>query len=93
MYSRIKRTAVAVAVATALALPGAAMAQTAKEQELEARIAELEKLVREMQAVYGSSERRALRVFHWPRSTHRQMSVADPQIALRLRLRERVAPW
>jgi len=41
-----------------------------------------------MQAVYGSSERRALRVMHWPRSTHRQRSVADPQIALRLRLRE-----
>ena len=50
MDSRIKRSAVAIAVATALALPGAAMAQTAKEQELEARIAELEKLVREMQA-------------------------------------------
>jgi len=50
MDSRIKRTAVAVAVATALALPGAAMAQSAKEQELEARIAELEKLVSEMKA-------------------------------------------
>ena len=50
MDSRIKRSAIAIAVATALALPGAAMAQTAKEQELEARIAELEKLVREMQA-------------------------------------------
>jgi hypothetical protein len=37
-----------MAVATALALPGAAMAQTAKETELEARIAELEKLVSEM---------------------------------------------
>ena len=41
-----------------------------------------------MQAVYGSSERRALRVMNWPRSIHRQRSVADPQIALRLRLRE-----
>jgi hypothetical protein len=50
MDSRIKRTAIAMAVATALALPGAAMAQTAKEQELEARIAELEKLVQEMKA-------------------------------------------
>jgi len=50
MHSRIKRTAVAIAVATALALPGAAMAQTDKEKELEARIAELEKLVSEMMA-------------------------------------------
>jgi hypothetical protein len=50
MDSRIKRTAVAMAVATALALPGAAMAQTAKEAELEARIAELEKLVSEMKS-------------------------------------------
>jgi putative transposase len=41
-----------------------------------------------MQAVYEASERRALRVFRWPRSTHRQESVADPQTALRLRLRE-----
>lgn len=42
-------------------------------------------LVREMQAIYGSSERRALRVMRWPRSTHRQRSVANPLVALRLR--------
>jgi putative transposase len=41
-----------------------------------------------MQAVYGSSERRALRAFSWPRSTHRHKSASDPQFALRLRLRE-----
>jgi putative transposase len=41
-----------------------------------------------MQAVYPTSERRALRVFRWPRSTHRHRSVADPQLPLRLRLRE-----
>jgi len=41
-----------------------------------------------MQLVYRASERRALRVFRWPRSTHRQVSTADPQLALRMRLRE-----
>ena len=41
-----------------------------------------------MQAVYQASERRALRAFHWPRSTHRHKSTKDPQPALRLRLRE-----
>jgi putative transposase len=41
-----------------------------------------------MQAVYQASERRALRVFRWPRSTHRHQSVADPQLPLRLRLRD-----
>lgn len=41
-----------------------------------------------MQAVYRASERRALRVFHWPRSTHRDGTTADPQLPLRLRLRE-----
>jgi putative transposase len=44
-----------------------------------------------MQLVYRTSERRALRVFRWPRSTHRQVSTADPQLALRLRLRELAA--
>lgn len=44
-----------------------------------------------MQAVYRTSERRALRVFQWPRSTHRQVSRADPQLPLRLRLRELAA--
>lgn len=50
MDSRIKRTAIAMAVATALALPGVALAQTDTEKALEARIAELEKLVQEMRA-------------------------------------------
>jgi hypothetical protein len=50
MDSRIKRTATAIAVATALALPGVALAQSDKEQALEARVAELEKLVQELLA-------------------------------------------
>jgi hypothetical protein len=51
MDSRIKRTAIAMAVATALALPGVSLAQaTDKEKALEARVAELEKLVQEMMA-------------------------------------------
>ena len=41
-----------------------------------------------MQAIYRTSERRALRAFQWPRSTHRHVSTRDPQLALRLRLRE-----
>lgn len=41
-----------------------------------------------MQNIYRTSERRALRVFRWPRSTHRHVSTADPQLALRLRLRD-----
>lgn len=41
-----------------------------------------------MEGVYQTSERRALRVFRWPRTTHRSISVADPQVPLRLRLRE-----
>jgi putative transposase len=41
-----------------------------------------------MQAVYRTSERRALRAFTWPRSTHRHRSTRDAQTALRLRLRE-----
>jgi putative transposase len=44
-----------------------------------------------MQALYQASERRALRVFKWPRTTHRHKSVADPQLPLRLRLRELAA--
>ncbi len=44
-----------------------------------------------MQAIYGASERRALRVMKWPRSTHRQKSARDPQLPLRLRLRELAA--
>jgi hypothetical protein len=50
MDSRFKRTATAIAVAAALATPGLALAQTANEKALEARIAELEKLVQEMMA-------------------------------------------
>lgn len=50
MHSSIKRSAVALAVAASLALPGAALAQTDKEKELEARVAELEKLVKDMLA-------------------------------------------
>jgi hypothetical protein len=40
----------ATLAAAALGLPGAALAETAKEQELEARVAELEKLVRQLLA-------------------------------------------
>ena len=38
--------------------------------------------------MYGTSERRALRTFEWPRTTHRYVSRSDPQIPLRMRLRE-----
>ncbi len=48
MDSRIKRTATAIAVATVLAMPGVALAQTDAEKALEARVAELEKLVQQM---------------------------------------------
>ena len=41
-----------------------------------------------MQALYQTSERRALQVMQWPRSAHRYESLADPQLSLRLRLRE-----
>lgn len=37
---------------------------------------------------YQTSERQALRTFGWPRSTHRHQSVADPQYALRIRLKD-----
>jgi putative transposase len=37
---------------------------------------------------YQTSERQALHAFGWPRSTHRQKSVADPQHALRMRLKD-----
>src|SRR5688500_16027512 len=42
------RTQLVVAIATTLAMSGYAQAQTAKEQELEARIEQLERLVREL---------------------------------------------
>jgi len=50
MDFRIKRTATAIAVATALAMPGLALAQTDAEKALEARVAELEKLVQQLSA-------------------------------------------
>lgn len=37
---------------------------------------------------YRISERQALYALGWPRSTHRYVSVADPQEALRMRLKE-----
>ncbi len=37
---------------------------------------------------YQTSERQALEAFGWARSTHRYQSVADPQDALRIRLRD-----
>lgn len=50
MDSKLKRTAMALAIASALALPGVAGAQTDKEQALEARVAELEKIVQQLLA-------------------------------------------
>jgi len=50
MDSRIKRTATAIAVASVLAMPGVALAQTDAEKALEARVAELEKLVQQLSA-------------------------------------------
>ena len=47
---QLTRLVAATLAAAALGLPGGALAQTAKEQELEARVAELEKLVKQMQA-------------------------------------------
>ena len=41
-----------------------------------------------MELAYGISERRACVGLGWPRSSHRYRSVADPQEALRLRLKE-----
>jgi hypothetical protein len=46
----LNRLIAATLATAALGLPAAALAQTAKEQELEARVAELEKLVKQMQA-------------------------------------------
>jgi hypothetical protein len=47
---KLTRLVAATLAAAALGLPAGALAQTAKEQELEARVAELEKLVKQMQA-------------------------------------------
>jgi hypothetical protein len=46
----LTRLVAATLAAAALGLPAGSLAQTAKEQELEARVAELEKLVKQMQA-------------------------------------------
>jgi len=46
----LTRLIAATLATAALGLPAGALAQTAKEQELEARVAELEKLVRQLQA-------------------------------------------
>jgi putative transposase len=48
-------------------------------------------LVREMEGSYQISERRACSNLSYPRSVIRYRSVADPQIALRMRLRELTA--
>jgi hypothetical protein len=48
--SNLRRLVAATLAAAVLGMPGAALAQTAKEQELEARVAELEKLVKQMAA-------------------------------------------
>ena len=48
--STLRRLVAATLAAAVLGMPGAALAQTAKEQELEARVAELEKLVKQMAA-------------------------------------------
>ena len=46
----VRRAPIAVAVLVALCLPASALAQTAKERELEARVAQLEKLVEQLVA-------------------------------------------
>jgi len=48
--STLRRLVAATLAAAVLGMPAAALAQTAKEQELEARVAELEKLVKQMAA-------------------------------------------
>lgn len=48
--ARTHRRLLAMCVVVALLAPGAALAQTAKEQELEARVAQLEKLVEQLVA-------------------------------------------
>jgi putative transposase len=48
-------------------------------------------LVNEMSAAYQVSERRACVAMKWPRSSHRYQSAADPQVALRMRLKELAA--
>ena len=48
--SALRKVVAATLTAAVLGMPAAALAQTAKEQELEARVAELEKLVKQMAA-------------------------------------------
>jgi len=55
----LNRLVAATVAAAALGLPASALAQTAKEQELEARIAELEKLVKQLQATQPSPPAKA----------------------------------
>jgi hypothetical protein len=50
MTSRTQRTAIALAAAATLALPAVALGQTDKERELEARVSELEKIVKQLLA-------------------------------------------
>jgi len=50
LNSNLRRLVAATLAAAVLGMPAAALAQTAKEQELEARVAELEKLVKQMAA-------------------------------------------
>ena len=49
---------------------------------------ERRRVVGEVQAAVGISERRAIRFTGFPRSTIRYRSVRDPQEALRTRIRE-----
>src|SRR5690606_19841104 len=51
----IRRRPLTAALLVALALPGLAFAQTAKEAELEARVAELEKMVQQLVSQQQSS--------------------------------------
>lgn len=48
-------------------------------------------MVRTLEATYQVSERRACRAMGFNRASHRYQSVADPQVALRMRLRELAA--
>lgn len=45
-------------------------------------------MVGTLEATYQVSERRACRAMGFNRASHRYQSVADPQVALRMRLRE-----
>jgi putative transposase len=45
-------------------------------------------LVKEMIVSYQTSERQTCQAFGWARSTHRYKSIADPQDALRIKLKD-----